>query len=80
MAVVFQIPPCYEAKSSPEKWDATFEKIFRITTAENYLLSIIAEDRLFPAKRKVKIEEYIDLVRSLCVWQLQVSVLAFDAL
>jgi len=54
---VVQIPPCHEAKSSPAKWDATFEKIFHITTVDHefYLMSIIAEDRMSPAKHKGKI-------------------------
>lgn len=80
-AVIYQIPPCYEAKSNPAQWDASFEKIFQIqaTTAENYLFSVITEDRLFPAKCK-KVEGYVDLVQSLCVWQFRASVLAFDAM
>ena len=81
-ALVFpvEIPPCYEAKSSPERWDAAFEKILRITTAEGYLVSNTLDDRMSPGKRQQKLEECAELVRLLCYLQLEVSILAFDAI
>ena len=80
MAALVEFPPCHEAKSSPEQWNAAFEKILRITTAEGYLVRNIVEDRMSPGNHQGKLEEYADLVRYLCHLQREVSILAFDAM
>jgi len=60
-----EIPPSYEAKSSPELWSTTFENIL-ITTAEGYLVSITFEDRMSPGKHQRSLEEYSIHVQNLC--------------
>lgn len=80
--MITEYPPCHVAKSSPEQWDAAFEKILRITKAEDFLISNILEDRMSqaPGGHQAKLEEYADFVQILCYLQLRVSVLAFDAM
>jgi len=80
MTTFVKFPPCHEAKSSPEQWNAAFEKVLRITTAEGYLVRIIVEDRMSPGKHQEKLEEYAELVRYLCHLQREVSILAFNAM
>jgi len=80
MTAFVKFPPCHEAKSSPEQWNAAFEKVLRITTAEGYLVRIMVEDRMSPGKHQEKLEEYAELVRYLCHLQREVSILAFNAM